>query len=252
LGETIEAEVMVRSSRLLLCALLVGAISCGPATTGGGDAADSGLSAGDAGHGDAVALDGGGGERPLVPPDAGTADTVFWSEDAGVAYESYLPCLSGAAITLASCFEDARGRALAVAPLGLPFARAVGSFDSNGEVPADRPGLVYQFCRPDGALYECISVEYWWSGVTAQISLLRLHAAREGPGRTRDPGLPPDSPAIMGGFLAVPDCDLGAAGYADINLFAEEDSDRIRVVSASDTLLLDDPSMTILENQCSP
>jgi len=247
---SLPARSSIHTVACATCALLL-AIGCDQQQPDPNAGRDTGASTADAGPADGSALD-----RALdaATPrrDASQPDTSFWTEDAGVAYESYLPCLSGAAITLTSCFLDARDRVAAVAPLGLPFSRAAGSFDQNGEVPESRPGLVYQFCRPDGDFYECLSVEYWWSGVTAQISTLRLHRAREGAARSRDLTQPPDSTQIISTFLSTDGCEIGAAGYADINLFNEAGSDRIQVSSDTDSLLLADPDLSVVQDLCQP
>ncbi|MBN2360924.1 MAG: hypothetical protein JXR83_15820 [Deltaproteobacteria bacterium] len=181
--------------------------------------------------------------------DGGFADRRVWSEDAGVAYTSYLDCLQGA-ITLGACYLDARGRATAAGPAGLSFARATGAFDAQGLVPADQPGLVYQFCREAGGSYECVSVEYWWSGVTAQIALGRVHNSRSGAALGRELTSPPDSPEMMAAFAATDGCNFGASGYASVELYCESGQDRVRISSDQDTLVLADPALTVIDNYC--
>jgi hypothetical protein len=251
-------------ARASLCAVttiaLAGASAgCGPSASDGGVLTDARLLVPDGGGSEAAVLDaegrdGAGRDRAgeAGPWLDAALDAGTWREDAGVAYESYLACLQGAAVTLGSCFDDARNRAAIAGPPQLAFARAVASVDAQGHVPADRAGLTYHFCRPDGGLFDCLIVDYWWSGVTAQITLTRVHRTGDGQARARGLDSAPDSPEILQQFLQTPDCDLGLAGYASVSAFAEAGQDRLRVLATVDSLLLSDPGLAVLEDGCTP
>lgn len=243
------------SRACLWAAAALAASACGPSASDGGVLTDTRLVTPDGGAGEAAVVDavsrdaaaGDSGPSPDATRDAGT-----WREDAGVAYESYLACLQGAAITLGSCFDDARNRAAIAGPAQLVFARAVASVDLDGHVPADRAGLTYHFCQPASGLFDCLVIDYWWSGVTAQIALTRVHRTGDGQGRTRGLDSAPDSPEIMQQFLQTPNCDLGLAGYASVSAFAEAGQDRLRILATIDSLLLSDPGLQVLDNGCRP
>lgn len=237
-----------RSAPGALGAALFAAIAgCVPQATEPGEPTDGRVlrpdAATDAGAGDGPALDG-----PRLDANAGL-DRRVWSEDAGVVYQSSLDCLQGA-ITLGACYLDARGRAAAAGPAGLGFARATGAFNAQGQVHPDQPGLVYQFCQPAAGYHECVSVEYWWSGVTAQIAVGRVHNSRSGALLGRELTAPPDSPEMMSAFLATTGCNVGASGYAAIELYRESGQDRVQISSDDDTLVLADPALTVIDNFC--
>lgn len=242
-----------------LCALVLAVpalVACGPSASDGGLATDGRLLVADAGTRDGTSLDAAradqvSGEGGWPHLDA-SLDAGTWREDAGVAYESYLACLQGTAITLGSCFDDARNRAAVAGPAQLAFARAVASVDGDGAVPADRAGLTYHFCHLASGLFDCLVIDYWWSGVTAQITLTRVHRTGDGQARQRGLDSAPDSPEIMTTFLQTPSCDLGLGGYASVSVFAQAGQDRIQVLATVDTLLLSDPGLQPLDNGCAP
>jgi len=230
-------------------ALISVLVACMPQATEPGEPKDARVLHPDAASGDGIG-NGDGGAFDRLGLDAGSgADRRLWSEDAGVVYQSYLECLQGS-ITLSACYLDARGRAAAAGPAGLGFARATGAFNAQGQVPADRAGLVYQFCKQSGAYYDCVSVEYWWSGVTAQIAVGRVHNSRSGALLGRELTAPPDSPEMMGAFVVTASCNVGASGYASIELYRESGQDRVQISSDEDTLVLADPALTVIDNYC--
>ncbi len=243
--------------RCLLALLAPCLIACGPTASDGGVPTDGSLVSSDGNNPDGGVIDAAGTDagRPeggIPRIDASPGDAGTWSEDAGVSYQSYLDCLQTPPITLASCFADAQGRAALAGPPQLSFARAVASVDADGAVPEDRAGLTYHFCQPVQEFYDCLVVDYWWSGVTAQINLTRIHHTRDAAGRQRDLLQPPDSPEIMQAFLAVSGCDLGGQGHASVSVFRREGLDRVQVISSSDSLLLSDPDLVTVENLCVP
>jgi hypothetical protein len=177
-------------------------------------------------------------------------DRSPYSEDAGVSYHNALACLSGM-VSTQSCYADARSRAL---PLhsGAVFSRAIATVDSTGYVDELHAGLVYLFCKADAALFDCLSVEYYWTGATAQVALSWRHNEAGAFLRQRELLAQPNSPEVMSAFLASQDCDLGDSGVAQLSFEGSPQGDRIKVFASQDSLTLSDPALEQVEHHCLP
>lgn len=183
--------------------------------------------------------------------DAAVPEAGAWSEDAGVAYQP--DCLNTGEITLATCFADAQDRAAIAGPRQLRWTRAVASVDRQGLIQDAHPGISYTFCYADAGAFECLVVDYWWSIGTPQVSLTRLHRVGVGEARTLLLNEVLDSPEVMAAYTALPECDMQDDDFAQLSRYAEAGQDRIQIVNAADSAVLqDDAALQALDNHCGP